>query len=91
VLEYAHEYVTTSGRTKWIKPVYESLVKYGYRHLAYEWMKEAETFYHPITLSQLQATLLKDQEPAEIDLRNIPRYEEFVKHKNALKQQRVTI
>mmetsp|Transcript_48382 Transcript_48382/g.35592 ORF Transcript_48382/g.35592 Transcript_48382/m.35592 type:complete len:80 (+) Transcript_48382:1684-1923(+) len=51
VLDYAHDFVISNGRTAWIKPVYDSLVKAGYRHLAYDWMKEAENFYHPITLS----------------------------------------
>jgi len=37
VFDYAHEFLTTCGRTAYISPVYDSLIKNGYRYLAYEW------------------------------------------------------
>ena len=80
-MEGAHEYVSKCGRTAYIAPVYDSLIKAGYRHVAYEWFKENESFYHPIAASALKGMLLTEPELDEVDKKNIARYQSATKNR----------
>lgn len=43
---------------KYIIPVYQSLVKYGRRDLAYQWFIDNQNFYHPIALAKVRSIVL---------------------------------
>ena len=53
----AHQYVSTIGRQRYILPVYQALVKYGYRYLAYDWFMENKDKYHPETTMKIRKML----------------------------------
>lgn len=57
-LDKAHYYVSYQGRMKYILPVYQALVAYGRRDLAYQWFIDNQNFYHPIALAKVRQIVL---------------------------------
>lgn len=52
-----HQFISWQGRMKYINPVYQALVRYGRRDLAYRWFKEHQKFYHPIAVTGLKKVI----------------------------------
>ncbi|CDW72343.1 peptidase family m1 containing protein [Stylonychia lemnae] len=50
----AHYYISWQGRMKYINPIYQQLVRYGRRDLAYKWFKQYQNFYHPLAIAGLK-------------------------------------
>eukprot|EP00347_Sterkiella_histriomuscorum_P012727 403367448 len=69
-LSGAHYYVSYQGRMKYINPIYQQLVRYGRRDLAYKWFSEFQNFYHPIAVAGLKKIIFASVDAEEEKLLN---------------------
>ncbi|CDW80710.1 peptidase family m1 containing protein [Stylonychia lemnae] len=73
-LDAAHKFVGRIGRQKYILPIYQNLVRYGKRNLAYQWFKESQTFYHPITAKKILNIILSSAENDKVVEKQISKF-----------------
>jgi len=57
VTEPAHTFISTQGRMKYLKPVYQALIDSDQHALAVTWYNENKDFYHPYAVLMLAKML----------------------------------
>lgn len=60
-LEPAHDFISSQGRLKYLKPIYLALLQSDQKDLAIQWFNENIDFYHPLAVSSLKKMLGLDQ------------------------------
>jgi len=56
-LEPAHQFISSQGRLKYLKPIYLALMQSDQTELAIQWFKENIDFYHPLAVASLKKML----------------------------------
>ena len=57
VYEPAHTWISSMGRSKYLKPVYASLQDSGQHDLGVQWFDENKDFYHPVSATSIEEIL----------------------------------
>ena len=68
VMQPAHTFISSMGRLKYLKPVYQALLNTNQKDLAVQWFNENINFYHPtavITLKRLLGIPTEEEEHSE--------------------------
>ena len=50
---------------KYLNPVYQALVRNGFRDLAFKWYQANKDFYHPVAAAKIRKMLLQECNPAD--------------------------
>ena len=64
----ANKFIQTVGRMKYINPVYQAYVRYGFREIALDNYMKAKDFYHPIAAAGIRKMLLQEPKPEDEEL-----------------------
>lgn len=54
IKEKAHTFISSMGRMKYLKPIYQALLDSNQKPLAIQWFNENIDFYHPYAVDQLK-------------------------------------
>lgn len=57
VMTPSENYVSTIGRVKYIKPVYQALEDSGQHDTGVAWLDDNMDFYHPVAITSIEAVL----------------------------------
>lgn len=63
VMDPAHQFISSMGRMKYLKPIYQALLDSGNRNTAIQWYNENINFYHPYAVYQLGKMLGVSEAP----------------------------
>jgi hypothetical protein len=56
-MDGAENLVSIQGRMKYLNPIYQALVNYGRRDLAWSWLQKNQDFYHPIAYNKVYSII----------------------------------
>jgi len=57
VIDAAHTFISSMGRMKYLKPIYQALLDNGQKDVALQWYEENKNFYHPYCVTKLGSML----------------------------------